>query len=113
MESDPITRTCKDCGRQFTEDLAQLKVIAERAGWRELRIPTRCYPCRRLVREAPHVVLDDGLDEHLVCVDCGQPFIFGGRDKAYFAAQGFSTPRRCRACRHARASQRPPRFGAW
>jgi hypothetical protein len=48
----------------------------------------------------------NGEDEWLICVDCGEGFLFAGRDRQYFAAQGFARPKRCRSCRQARKAAR-------
>lgn len=108
---EPVTRTCRDCRRTFEVTVAEIRAledIAPRAGWTEIRPPSRCLSCRRLSREAPHIVFDNGQDEWLTCVDCGQVFLFGGRDREFFARQvpPWSTPKRCRPCRRARAARR-------
>ncbi len=46
-------------------------------------------------------------DKTLTCVDCGQPFTFTAEDQAFHAEKGFmNEPKRCRACRQARRSER-------
>jgi CxxC-x17-CxxC domain-containing protein len=42
----------------------------------------------------------------LVCADCGQEFLFSADDQEFYASRGFSEPKRCRACRSARRSER-------
>lgn len=109
MADPAIRRTCVDCGELFdiTEDeRAFLGNVSAQTG-RAFVLPRRCLTCRRARRrdtyETP--VIDDGRDEHLVCGDCGVTFVFGGRDRAYFARRGWVTPKRCRDCRQQRASQ--------
>jgi hypothetical protein len=47
----------------------------------------------------------------IVCRDCGEPFIHGTRDQAYYAENGWSDPGRCKPCRHARkATVQAPRY---
>lgn len=41
-------------------------------------------------------------DIQLTCSDCGQEFTFTAADQAFFQERGFSTPKRCRACRMAK-----------
>lgn len=38
-------------------------------------------------------------DQTLICCDCKGEFIFTARDQEFFAAQGYTPPRRCRTCR--------------
>ena len=40
-------------------------------------------------------------DENLICADCGTSFPFSASEKAFYAERGFSTPKRCKACRAA------------
>lgn len=44
-------------------------------------------------------------DLQLTCSDCGQTFTFTSADQAFFQERGYSTPRRCRACRQARKNE--------
>jgi CxxC-x17-CxxC domain-containing protein len=42
-------------------------------------------------------------DKTLTCKDCGNGFIFSGREQQFFAEKGFTNqPQRCRDCRQAR-----------
>lgn len=41
-------------------------------------------------------------DIQLTCSDCGQDFVFSASDQAFFQERGYSTPKRCRACRTAK-----------
>lgn len=45
-------------------------------------------------------------DKTLICADCGQEFIFTASEQEFYAARGFSEPRRCPTCRAARKAQR-------
>ncbi|MFP5211647.1 MAG: CxxC-x17-CxxC domain-containing protein [Acidobacteriota bacterium] len=38
----------------------------------------------------------------LTCSDCGQDFTFSAADQAFFQERGYSTPKRCKACRQAK-----------
>ena len=39
-------------------------------------------------------------DIQLTCSDCGQDFTFTAADQAFFQERGYSTPKRCKNCRH-------------
>lgn len=41
-------------------------------------------------------------DQQLTCSDCGQSFTFTADDQEFFRERGFSTPKRCKACRQAK-----------
>src|SRR6516165_1215494 len=41
----------------------------------------------------------------LTCSDCGQEFTFSSEDQAFFRERGYSTPKRCRACRQAKKNE--------
>jgi len=46
-------------------------------------------------------------DKPLVCVDCGQEFIFTAGEQEFYDRKGFrEIPKRCRPCREARKSRR-------
>jgi CxxC-x17-CxxC domain-containing protein len=45
-------------------------------------------------------------DKTLTCADCGQEFVFTGREQEFFAERQFSEPRRCPACRAIRKASR-------
>ena len=44
-------------------------------------------------------------DLQLTCSDCGQEFSFSSEDQAFFRERGYSTPKRCKACRQAKKDQ--------
>src|SRR6516165_5224993 len=44
-------------------------------------------------------------DLQLTCSDCGQEFTFSGEDQAFFQERGYSTPKRCKACRQAKKNE--------
>ncbi len=102
----PDHRICSACHEPFVlsvQEQAFLTRVAASLGetW---ALPNRCTACRRAARQERYRVVDDGQDEWLVCQACGEPFRFGGRDKTFYAAQGFMRPRRCHACRRRRAT---------
>jgi CxxC-x17-CxxC domain-containing protein len=45
-------------------------------------------------------------DKVLTCADCGQEFVFSGREQEFYATRGFTEPRRCSACRASRKASR-------
>ena len=45
-------------------------------------------------------------DQVVTCADCGQDFVFTESEQAFYADRGFSTPRRCGACRAAKKAAR-------
>ena len=44
-------------------------------------------------------------DLQLTCSDCGQQFTFSKEDQAFFQQRGYSTPKRCKACRQAKKNE--------
>ncbi|MBW1781679.1 MAG: zinc-ribbon domain containing protein [Deltaproteobacteria bacterium] len=42
-------------------------------------------------------------DKHLICIQCGTPFIFSSGEQARFRALDFASPRRCPDCRKRKA----------
>jgi hypothetical protein len=97
----PIERMCPRCLKPFTitaNEQEYFRELAKRIGG-PVTLPARCYPCRAERRREKYVVVDDGRKELLVCITCGVEFVFGGRDRTFFAQSGFSRPRRCRPCR--------------
>lgn len=46
-------------------------------------------------------------NEQITCVDCGQPFEFTDGEQKWFAEKGYAKPKRCKACRQARKTERP------
>lgn len=110
VTDDSVDRVCRDCGSTFeiTPDeralfgrLSSENPFGTGQGW---TLPIRCTPCRAARRAQQHAVpvAADAPDEWLTCRECGEGFIFGGRDREFFARRGFTTPRRCRPCRQAR-----------
>ena len=45
-------------------------------------------------------------DKILTCSDCGQQFTFSAEEQEFYAARGFTEPKRCRSCRAARRTER-------
>ncbi len=45
-------------------------------------------------------------DQVITCSDCGQDFVFTESEQAFYADRGFTTPRRCAACRAAKKAAR-------
>lgn len=46
-------------------------------------------------------------DKQLVCVDCGNEFIFSAAEQEFFAEKGYTNePKRCVTCRQSRRSDR-------
>lgn len=51
------------------------------------------------------------MDQHLTCSDCGDEFIFGEEEQAFFLERGFkNTPKRCPGCRRQRRSTSGPKL---
>ncbi len=48
-------------------------------------------------------------DVELICKDCKQPFVFTGKDQAFYKRMGFETPKRDKACRNKRNAAREAR----
>lgn len=113
-EPQAIDRICRDCWQPFTisveeqaffERLAATTAPERGETW---EWPQRCLSCRRLRRQARLAVVEAAAtDEWRTCVDCGVAFVFGGRDREYFARSGYAPPKRCRPCRRQRQA-RPP-----
>jgi len=109
MTIEPITRRCKVCRRPFTIEAAEVALHASLARQHpdvDWSLPQRCTPCRAARRQARYAVVDDGDDEVRRCERCGRDYVFGGRDKQYWARQGWTRPRHCRPCRQARHAER-------
>jgi hypothetical protein len=117
IAAHPIERVCRDCQRPFVISVEEQKWFTEMAatkpagdrdvGW---QLPARCSYCRAERRRARDFqtrrVDPNAEDEWLTCVDCQEPFLFGGRDKRFFSRQNWAKPRRCRPCRQARVDQK-------
>ncbi|MCS7275924.1 MAG: zinc-ribbon domain containing protein [Dehalococcoidia bacterium] len=41
-------------------------------------------------------------DKTIVCVDCGESFVFSADDQQFHASRGYQDPKRCPNCRQAR-----------
>jgi CxxC-x17-CxxC domain-containing protein len=52
-------------------------------------------------------------DKVLTCADCGQEFVFSGREQEFYATRGFSEPRRCSSCRASRKAARGDSGGGY
>jgi CxxC-x17-CxxC domain-containing protein len=39
------------------------------------------------------------LDAILTCIECGEPFLFSGKDQEYFLTKDYASPTRCKPCR--------------
>ena len=97
----PLFRTCRECGHPFEITVAEqvwLQQLGEQNGT-PVYLPARCTPCRSALRAARYAVQPDRPDEWRRCVECGVDFVFGGRDRDYFASRGWLPPNRCRECR--------------
>lgn len=53
----------------------------------------------------------DYQDETLICVECGNEFVFSAGEQAFYAEKGYTNkPKRCKACRDAKKNAgKPPR----
>jgi hypothetical protein len=99
-DTTTITRQCRDCAQPFEVTQGERDFLERTFGDAAL-LPTKCLTCRRARRKAKSytpVDADLGIEE-LVCADCDETFIFGGRDRDYFSRRGWSRPKRCRPCR--------------
>jgi hypothetical protein len=47
-------------------------------------------------------------DKVLICLDCGDSFLFNAGEQTYFKSKGLSQPKRCRACRQKRRATLVP-----
>ncbi len=50
-------------------------------------------------------------DQQLMCSDCGQAFTFTAEDQDFFRERGYSSPKRCKACRQAKKNEQAG--GGW
>jgi CxxC-x17-CxxC domain-containing protein len=47
------------------------------------------------------------VDREIVCLDCGQPFVFTAGEQEFFGKKGFrEEPKRCKPCRDTRKTRR-------
>ena len=44
-------------------------------------------------------------DKQVSCVDCGESFTFTAGEQEFYNERGYSTPKRCKACRDAKKNQ--------
>ncbi|MGE0450220.1 MAG: zinc-ribbon domain containing protein [Vicinamibacterales bacterium] len=96
-------RVCRVCAQPFeisNEELVFLQGVALRRQGRDWYLPRTCTPCRMFARRERFAAVDDGRDSSLICVACGEPFIFEAGEKRYYAERGYARPRRCHQCRH-------------
>lgn len=47
-------------------------------------------------------------EKAIICIQCGNSFVFSISEQERFRAQGFDEPRRCRDCRRKKAKSDPP-----
>ena len=61
--------------------------------------------------ETEEVAAPEYTDETLVCVECGNEFVFAAGEQAFYAEKGYTNkPKRCKACRDAKKNAgNPPR----
>ena len=52
-------------------------------------------------------------DKVLTCADCGQEYVFSGREQEFYATRGFTEPRRCSSCRASRKAARGDSGGGY
>jgi hypothetical protein len=48
-------------------------------------------------------------DQTIQCKDCPNTFVFTEKDQEFYAAQGFTPPKRCKPCRDANKAKRAER----
>lgn len=112
MMNSEIPRVCRDCGASFqitAEEQALFRELAATKTDTDWQLPNRCSPCRQARRLARERAIDDGTDEMVRCIDCKTEFLYGSRDKSFYARQGWRRPRRCRLCREAHRQTRTER----
>ena len=51
-------------------------------------------------------------NQQLQCVECGKIFEFAAEDQEFYAAKGYSAPKRCPECREARKNRSNSFHGA-
>ena len=50
--------------------------------------------------------MNDGDDQRIKCVDCGEEFLFTAGEQAFYASKGLTNaPTRCKPCRELRKQQ--------
>lgn len=45
-------------------------------------------------------------DKEIMCMDCGQPFIFTASEQDFYASKNLSQPKRCKDCRQKKKAAR-------
>lgn len=61
------------------------------------------YRSRSRVLEAVLRIMNDGDDQRIKCVDCGEEFLFTAGEQAFYATKGLTNaPTRCKPCRDLR-----------
>jgi hypothetical protein len=108
-----VLRRCRVCGDQFLiddQELAFFTAWAKREPHRIVLLPRTCTACRVARRRArlPPVV-DDGVDQVLICCGCRVPFTFSATEKRRHAVNRWPPPLRCERCRWARQHQQRAR----
>jgi CxxC-x17-CxxC domain-containing protein len=48
-------------------------------------------------------------DRTIICLDCGEEFLFSGEEQDFYRDKGFQDPKRCRACRDRKKAARSGR----
>lgn len=51
-------------------------------------------------------------DQTITCVDCGQQFTWSAGEQEFYRQKGFSSPKRCKACKQAKKAERGGESGA-
>lgn len=52
------------------------------------------------------------VEKRIICVQCGNPFVFPAQEQERFNALGFDEPKRCRECRKRKVKDGPSRLEA-
>ena len=96
-EYKDITLICKECGEEFILFATKQRSMAEKG----IENPKRCYSCLKKRREAKQAL--EFTDKKLVCIECGQEFIFSAEEQQFYKNKGLENePVRCPSCRKAR-----------
>jgi Probable zinc-ribbon domain len=100
-----IWKTWTSCSAWFVIDDSEQNWFAELARIypeRTVILARSCTPCRKATRRQRLAVEDDGSDQELRCLDCGETLIFGGRARELWGSKKWPPPLRCRPCRDVR-----------
>lgn len=84
----PITATCKDCGSEFTISVKEQLFAQENKGF---VMPKRCPNCREQRKSKV---------KQIICVECGDVFVFTASEQEFYEKNGFKEPKRCKNCRN-------------